>query len=109
MSEVSSVIAEHSRVAPQQLVQATLCRCSAAGEAIHISPVGPDTLKPVASKRWWSVGLHNESLAVVVLAVVLEVNRDDPKQFDAFTALLLRFQACADLEIKTVPRHFCAC
>ena len=52
-----------------------------------MAPVDSDVLKPVASKQWWSVALHNESLAVVVLAVVLGVHRDDPKWFDAFTAL----------------------
>ena len=54
-----------------------------------MAPVDSDVLKPVAFKQWWSVSLHNESLAVVVLAVVLDVHRDDPKRFDAFTAVLL--------------------
>ena len=54
---------------------------------MHMAPVDSDVLRPVASKQWWSVGLHNESLAVVVLAVVLDVHGDDPKQFDAFTAV----------------------
>ena len=54
---------------------------------MHMAPVDSDVLKPVASKQWWSVGLHNDSLAVVVLAVVLDVHRDHPKRFDAFIAV----------------------
>ena len=52
-----------------------------------MAPVDSDVLKPVASKQWWSVGLHNENLAVVVLTIVLDVHRDDPKRYDAFTAV----------------------
>ena len=52
---------------------------------MHMAPVNSDVLKPVASKQWRSVGLHNESLAVVMLTAVLDVHRDDPKRFDAFT------------------------
>ena len=53
-----------------------------------MAPVDSDVLKPVACKQWWSVGLHNESLAVVELAVVLDVRRDGPKRFDAVIAVL---------------------
>ena len=41
-----------------------------------MAPVGSDVLKPVASKQWWSVRLHNQSLAVMILVVVLDVNRE---------------------------------
>ena len=71
----------------QQLVRATLCWRVIAGEAVHMAPVDPDVLKPAASKQCRSVGLHNNSLAFVVLAVVLNFHMDGTKRFDAFAAV----------------------
>ena len=54
-----------------------------------MAPVFFNVLQLVASKQCRSVGPHNNSLAFVVLAVVLDVHRHDTRWFDAFTAVRL--------------------
>ena len=52
-----------------------------------MAPVDSDVMKPVAAKQCWSVGLHNDSLAFAVLAVVLDIHRENTKRVDAVAAV----------------------